>query len=235
MVTTEEDGVNLKNVGSTFSSVSWDNPAWERIERAEYQFYAKFPKKISKARIMINGGCEKKIAKWKNGKICKESLLLVFRETVIYGGFRKWASWSKYCSLIDYISPLLGIFCSCPSKTSVFGAGSRPLDKEGGRSSRPLDKGGWSRKIFLRASVLSKNKGGAGPLPWIRHCYWSRHLVHQNKQTPSPKFCIGFVFHFSCVWQSSQEKLKTFERFRVKFTGKGKREIQVENVSKLNM
>ena len=108
---------------------------------------------------------------------------------------------------------------------------------KGGRSFRPLDKGGGVglEKIFLRASVLSKNKGGAGPLSWIRHCYWSRHLVHQNRQTPSPKFCVGFVFHFSCVWQSSKEKLKTLERFIVKFTAKGKREIQVENVSKLNM
>ena len=108
---------------------------------------------------------------------------------------------------------------------------------KGGRSSRPLDKGGgvvW-KNIFLRASVLSNNNWGAGPFSWIRHCYWSRHLVHQNKQTPSPKFCIGFVFHFSCVWQSSKEKLKTLERFRVKFTAKAKREIQVENVSKLNM
>ena len=112
-----------------------------------------------------------------------------------------------------------------------------PEIRGGGWSSRPLDKGGgvvW-KNIFLRASVLSNNNGGARPLSWIRHCYWSRHLVHQNKQTPSPKFCIGFVFHFSCVWQSSQEKLKTFERFRVKFTAKDKREIQVENVSKLNM
>ena len=106
-----------------------------------------------------------------------------------------------------------------------------PEIRGGGWSSRPLDKRGGSGKSFLRASVWSKNKGEAGPLTWIRHCNWSRHSVHQNKQTPLPKFCIGFVFHFSCVWQSSQEKLKTLERFRVKVTDKGKREIQVENVS----
>ena len=42
------------------------------MERAEYQFYAKFPQKISKARIIVNGGCEKKIAKLKIVKICEE-------------------------------------------------------------------------------------------------------------------------------------------------------------------
>ena len=46
-----------------------------------------------------------------------------------------------------------------------------PEIRGGGRSSRPLDKGGGLEKNFLRASVLSKNRGGAGPLPWIRHCY----------------------------------------------------------------
>ena len=189
MVTNEEDGVNLKNVGSTFSSVSWDNPAWERIERAEYQFYAKFPKKISKARIMINGGCEKKIAKWKNGKICKESLLLVFRETVIYGGFRKWASWSKYCSPIDYISPLLGIFCSCPSKTSVFGAGSRPLDKGGGGGHPgPWIRGGGLEKFFFGPQFCPKIRGEPGPSPGsataIDRDTWS---IQTNKH-PRPNF-----------------------------------------------
>ena len=45
----------------------------------------------------------------------------------------------------------------------------------GEQSSRPLEKGGGpvSKKFFsvLQASVWSKNKGGAGPLPlpWIRH------------------------------------------------------------------
>ena len=86
------------------------------------------------------------------------------------------------------------------------------------------------QKFFLglRASVWSKTKGGRapGPLPWIRHCYWPRHSIHKNKQTPSPKICIAFVFHFSCVLQSSQEKLKTLERFRVKFTAIGKRQTR---------
>ena len=86
------------------------------------------------------------------------------------------------------------------------------------------------QKFFLglRASVWSKTKGGRapGPLPWIRHCYWPRHSIHKNKQTPSPKICIAFVFHFSCVLQSSQEKLKTLERFRVKFTANGKRQTR---------
>ena len=49
--------------------------------------------------------------------------------------------------------------------------------------------------------------------------------IKTNKQTntlASPKFCIAFVFHFSCVLQSSQEKIKTLERFRKKFTVNGK-------------
>ena len=43
------------------------------------------------------------------------------------------------------------------------------LEIRGARSSRPLDKGGGGRSpkkknSVLRASVWSKNKGGAGPL-----------------------------------------------------------------------
>ena len=67
-----------------------------------------------------------------------------------------------------------------------YGCAGPDLDMRGGGwSSRPLDKGGgggWTglQKRFwaLRASVLSKNKGGPGPSPgsatvWFRvggHC-----------------------------------------------------------------
>ena len=52
-------------------------------------------------------------------------------------------------------------------KTANYNAGSRPLNKGGGRSpKKPLDKGGGGlqKKMLssLRASVWSKNKGGPG-------------------------------------------------------------------------
>ena len=52
-----------------------------------------------------------------------------------------------------------------------------------GRSSRPLDKGGGAvfQKFFFGPSGLiwSKNKGGPGPLPCIRHCFPT--LMHRNQ------------------------------------------------------
>ena len=41
----------------------------------------------------------------------------------------------------------------------------------------------------------------------IRHLYISHDAPHLPP--PPPKFCITFVFHFSCVLQPSQEKLNT--------------------------
>ena len=41
-------------------------------------------------------------------------------------------------------------------------------------------RGGSPKKIFsaLRASFWSKNKGGPGPLPWIRYCIVSLSKVN---------------------------------------------------------